>query len=384
MKKKIYYWSPCLNPVGTVISTLNSAVAFSKYNKDYDVTIINACGEWDNYKDIINKNSINLIDLNFKYFKYLPKTGFLKSRFSYIIIFILSFLPLLLLLKKTKPNYIIIHLITSLPLTLLNFFNFKTKFILRLSGYPKLHLFRKYFWKKISKKLSVTTCPTHGLMLSLIKTNIFNNKKIVYLPDAILNLDNININKEFIIEKNFNKKKIIMSVGRLTKQKNFSYLIAEFEKFCQITDDYVLYIIGEGEERKNLELQIKKNNLLNKVFLLGRKNNVYNYMKSSDVFVLSSLWEEVGFVIVEAAFNNLYVISSDCPNGPSEFLNNGQNGLLFSSDTDNALKLSLIKYSKLDKNKNFKDRVSLKKNSINYTKFRHYLKLKNILSSLSN
>ena len=87
-------------------------------------------------------------------------------------------------------------------------------------------------------------------MLSLIKTNIFNNKKIVYLPDAILNLDNININKEFIIEKNFNKKKIILSVGRLTKQKNFSYLIAEFEKFCQITDDYVLYIIGEGEERK--------------------------------------------------------------------------------------------------------------------------------------
>ena len=170
----------------------------------------------------------------------------------------------------------------------------------------------------------------------------------------------------------------------MTKQKNFSYLIAEFEKFCQITDDYVLYIIGEGEERKNLELQIKKNNLLNKVFLLGRKNNVYNYMKSSDVFVLSSLWEEVGFVIVEAAFNNLYVISSDCPNGPSEFLNNGQNGLLFSSDTDNALKLSLIKYSKLDKNKNFKDRVSLKKNSINYSKFRHYLKLKNILSSLSN
>ena len=107
-------------------------------------------------------------------------------------------------------------------------------------------------------------------------------------------------------------------------------------------------------------------------------------MKSSDVFVLSSLWEEVGFVIVEAAFNNLYVISSDCPNGPSEFLNNGQNGLLFSSNIDNALKLSLIKYSKLDKNKNFKDRVSLKKNSINYSKFRHYLKLKNILSSLSN
>ena len=43
-------------------------------------------------------------------------------------------------------------------------------------------------------------------------------------------------------------------------------------------------------------------------------------MKNSDVYVLSSLWEEVGFVIVEAAINNLYLISSDCPNGPKEFL----------------------------------------------------------------
>ena len=135
---------------------------------------------------------------------------------------------------------------------------------------------------------------------------------------------------------------------------------------------------------KNLELQINKNNLMNIVFLLGRKNNVYNYMKSSDVFVLSSLWEEVGFVIVEAAFNNLYVISSDCPNGPREFLNNGKNGLLFSSNIDNALNLSLIKYSKLDKKKNFEYSVSLKKNSINYSKFRHYIKLNHILSSLSN
>ena len=55
MKKKIFYWSPCLNPVGTVISTLNSAIALSKYNKMYDVSLINACGEWDSYTDQIEK-----------------------------------------------------------------------------------------------------------------------------------------------------------------------------------------------------------------------------------------------------------------------------------------------------------------------------------------
>ena len=55
MKKKIIYWSPCLNPVGTIKSTINSAVSLSKYSKDYEVTIINACGEWDKFvKDLEN------------------------------------------------------------------------------------------------------------------------------------------------------------------------------------------------------------------------------------------------------------------------------------------------------------------------------------------
>ena len=93
----------------------------------------------------IKQNEIELIDLNFKYFKILPKRGFLGSRFSYMIIFLLSFFPLIFLLKKEQPNKIILHLITSLPLTLLNLFKFKTDFILRISGYPKLNILRKFF-----------------------------------------------------------------------------------------------------------------------------------------------------------------------------------------------------------------------------------------------
>ena len=49
-------------------------------------------------------------------------------------------------------------------------------------------------------------------------------------------------------------------------------------------------------------------------------------MKKSKIFVLSSLWEEVGFAMVEASINNSYLICSDCPNGPIEFLNSGKNG----------------------------------------------------------
>ena len=82
----------------------------------------------------------------------------------------------------------------------------------------------------------------------------------------------------------------------------------------------------------------------NKIILKSFSNKIFSYMRKSEIFVLSSLWEEVGFVIVESALNNCYVISSDCPNGPTEFLNNGENGILFSSNKDGALFESFKKY----------------------------------------
>ena len=116
MKKTIYYWSPCLNKVGTVKSTLNSAIAVSKFSKNYNVKVINVFGEWESYKEIFSKYNIETIDLNFNYYKFLPKKGFLNSRFSYLIIILLSIIPLISLLKKNKPDILIAHLITSLPL----------------------------------------------------------------------------------------------------------------------------------------------------------------------------------------------------------------------------------------------------------------------------
>lgn len=381
MKKKIYYWSPCLNPVGTIISTINSVNSINKYSQTYEAYIINSCGEWNQYLDLIDENSVKVINLSFNYFKILPKKGFWLSRFSYLIIFLISFIPLMLLLKKNKPHTIINHLITSLPLTLLNFFKFKTKFILRISGFPKMNYIRKFFWKKISHKIKTVTCPTKDLKSQLIAMQIFDDKKIEFLPDAILSTNKIKLQRDNDIENIdiINKKKLILSVGRLTKQKNFSYLIKEFKKFSEHNDNYCLYILGEGEERNNLENIIKKYGLQKKVFLPGFKKNVFLYMKKSEVFILSSLWEEVGFSMVEAAFNNSYLLCSDCPNGPSEFLNYGKNGILFKSDLKDSLYKSLMEFNQFNSKKIYSDKVILKKNTLKYSKFRHFLKIQKIL-----
>lgn len=379
MKKKIYYWSPCLNPVGTVKSTINSAISLSKFDENCDVKVINVCGEWNDYKHDFESNSVELINLNYNFFKFLPKTGYLKSRFSYLIIFFFSFIPLFKLLKRDKPEILIMHLITSLPMFLLYLFSFNTKFILRISGYPKLNYLRSFFWKLVSNKIYKITCPTTELKLDINNKNIFNSEKIFYLPDAIIDINRFKSQtiNQTIHFKNYKNKKIILAAGRLTKQKNFIYLLDEFRKFSKINDNFLLIILGDGEEKKNLNNFIKINHLEKKVFLLGHVKNVFKYMKISEVFVLSSLWEEVGFVIVEAALSNLFVISSDCPNGPSEFLNYGKYGILFKSNIKNSLCNSFENFIN-EKNK-FKKKVNAKKSCLKYTKFRHYKVLKEII-----
>ena len=381
MKKKIFYWSPCLNPVGTVKSTLNSAVSAMQYGSDFfEVTLINACGEWDEYLNYFEENHVKIINLRYKFFKYLPKHGYIQSRFSYIAIYLLCFFPLIKVIKTYKPNFFIAHLITSLPLTVMSLLPLDTKFILRISGMPKLNFIRKSFWKIISTKLHKVTSPSVELMHKLIDLNIFDRKKIFFLPDAIININEFISKKKLEVNnfKEFNKKRIIFAAGRLTKQKNFSYLIDEFSSFIKSNDEFVLLILGDGEERNKLQKQILEKKLQKNIFLIGHVNNVFKYFKKGEAFILSSLWEEVGFVMVEAALSNLFIISSNCPNGPTEFLSEGKYGILFKNGVRGELSNSLTKYDNLKNIK--KHKFEIKKKTKQYTKFRHFLNLKNILN----
>ena len=142
---------------------------------------------------------------------------------------------------------------------------------------------------------------------------------------------------------------------------------------------FILLILGDGEKKNELENLLKKKKIFNKVFFIGFKKNIYDYMRKCDVLVMSSLWEEVGFVIVEAALCDTFVISSDCPNGPREFLDNGKNGILFKSNTENELLNSLKKFSTMEKKEIYQNKVRLKKNAEKYTIFQHYLRLNKIL-----
>ena len=235
MEKKIFYWSPHINKeVATVKAVLNSAYSLTKFSKKFKPYIINVFGEWDDFSEQFKEFNINSIKIfNFKI--NLPINGFIKSRLFYIFLSIATVFPLIRLIKKDKPDYVIIHLIT-IPVLIVSFFlKRKTKFILRISGYPKLNFLRSYFWKLSSKNLYKIFTPTSLTKQILIKNNIFKEEKIFILEDPIIQIRKIaGLKREKITDLPKNLKYII-SIGRLTKQKNFTFLINSFAKIKKKT-----------------------------------------------------------------------------------------------------------------------------------------------------
>ena len=379
MKKSIYYWSPFLSKIATINAVINSAYSMNRYSENYKCSIINVIGEFNAYSKELIEKKINLISLsNIPLYKYLPSNGFFKSRFSFIVIFIFSIVKLKKLLQRDNPDYLIIHLITSLPLLLNFFFNLNTKVILRISGYPKLNFFRKFLWKILLKKVYLITCPTNQTRDFIIKEKLSNVNKIVVLQDPIIIVGKINKLKTYTIKQDFGK--YIFAAGRLTKQKNFGFLIDCFYKISSKYKSLNLVIAGSGEEENYLRSLARKYDIEERIFLIGHQENIYKFFYNCQCFVMTSLWEDPGFVLIEAAFSRANIISSNCFNGPRDFFDNKRFGYVFDlNDKDQFLKLfdTVLNDSEL---KNKKNKKILVKRTRDYSIFRHFQKLNNLLS----
>jgi len=135
---------------------------------------------------------------------------------------------------------------------------------------------------------------------------------------------------------------VILGAGRLTEQKEFSTLIRALSYIRDKGRTCRLIIIGEGEAREDLESLIHNLGLEGAVSLPGFVKNPYDFMRAADVFVLSSRWEGFGNVLVEAMACGTPVVSTDCPNGPAEILEEGKWGRLVPVADDKALAQAII------------------------------------------
>ena len=377
--KNIYYWSPFIGNIATIKAVINSAYSLSKYsNNGFIPTIINSCGEWDRFNSTLNDKKIivkkfkNIFSIN------TSTSGYFKSRITYIKIFLSCFFTLKNTLKKDEPEYLIAHLITSLPIFLYLIFNFKTKLVIRVSGKVKMNILRKILWKLCKKNISLIMCPTQATQNDIIKLNLVEKSKVIYLPDPIIEINEIfkqknNNSKNIKIKKNF-----FVMIGRYTKQKNHLLAIRCFKELIKKNLDINLIIIGNGELKNEYLTEINYLNLENRIQLIDYQKNVSIYLSKSLGMISSSLWEDPGFVMIEAAACNTFIISSDCLNGPREFVGS-DNGILFNNDNIKSLEKSILKFLGMSDYEIKKKKINAKKKSINFTKLRHFKILSNNL-----
>lgn len=123
------------------------------------------------------------------------------------------------------------------------------------------------------------------------------------------------------------KPPVILAAGRLTPLKDFITLIRAFA-VVRKERPARLMILGEGKDRDQLEALVRELGLEEDVALPGFVDNPYQYMKRAAVFVLSSRWEALPTVLIEAMACGCPVVSTDCPSGPAEILENGKWGRL--------------------------------------------------------
>lgn len=134
--------------------------------------------------------------------------------------------------------------------------------------------------------------------------------------------------------------KVIIAVGRLENQKGFDLLIDAYSKTSSKQNNWVLKIYGEGNEKEKLQKQIADSNIQN-IFLMGHSEDIKSEMLHSSIFVMSSRFEGFPMVLGEAMECGLPCISFDCPNGPSDLIQNNYNGLLIKNGCIESLAINL-------------------------------------------
>jgi glycosyltransferase involved in cell wall biosynthesis len=162
-----------------------------------------------------------------------------------------------------------------------------------------------------------------------------SNATYIYNP-IIESAKKIHKQRFFVSPANKSYKVKIVSAGRLSYEKDYETLLRAFAE-VQVNCNCSLTIYGEGQLRDELQNSAAKLGVAHLVDFPGFINNLDEILLEYDIFVLNSLWEGFGNVLVEALAAGCSVVSTDCPTGPREILADGKYGLLSPVGDSNAL-----------------------------------------------
>ena len=319
MKKSVLFFIPKLEMGGAE----NQIIELANYlsNKNYEISVITITKGKHRF-ELLNEN-IKIIELNYSrtLYSFLNIIKIIKSHKNVVIFSILRHLNILILFANifSLLNKKIFIIETSL---LKNHLKYNKKFI---------YYFFYSFLTFISYPFANKIIAPSKLSEKILQKNFLLKKKIVHIYNPIdvkkiLELSSAKIIPKILEQNKHNK--IIVSIGRLTWEKDYMTLVNSFHQVTKKIDNVILIILGEGQNKDYLKDFIDKKNLQNKIFLLGNVDNPYVYLKYSNLYVLSSVSELFPTSLIESLVFNINILSTNCDYGPTEILENGKWGYL--------------------------------------------------------
>ena len=297
-------------------------------------------------------NNIALITFDKRFNKFFDKRIKIinsnfekKKKFSKYFKYFICLIILVRELIKSEKISVISFQANMYCIFLSIFFNFKL--IVRSNSSPSgwTKNFLKNYIFKIFFKFPNFVIVNSSEFKNEMKKKFNVNAKLIYNP---LNLNEIKkkskkkIKLDFFKNKNYKK---IINIARFTDQKDHLTLLKGFLLASQ-NEKLKLLIIGYGPNKSKIFEFIKKNKLERVVKVMSFQENPYKYLKKSDLFILSSKFEGLPNVLLEAMSLKKFIISTNCPTGPREILNNGKYGLLFKIGDHKKLSRLILEYSK--------------------------------------
>lgn len=188
--------------------------------------------------------------------------------------------------------------------------------------------------EQIYSKFDYVVSVSEGCKKMILENVNISPEKVVVIPN-IIDFEDIQKKSLEKIEDNlFDKDFInIVSIGRLSPEKGMINCVLSCKRLIDLGYKVKWFLIGDGAEYDNIKEEIEKNNLDKNVFLLGRKKNPYAYLKHADIYVHPSYVESMSITVLEAmCLDKPLVVTRSI--GPSEFIRDGENGLLVDAGVD--------------------------------------------------
>jgi glycosyltransferase involved in cell wall biosynthesis len=193
-----------------------------------------------------------------------------------------------------------------------------------------------YYYRRVDK----VVCVSNGIRENLRKSILIPRERLLVIHNPVID--------DFIYELSrqggCEYKNFYLCVGRLHYQKGYDLLIKIAREITGHIPDFKVVILGDGPERRNLQMAIEAAGLRDVIILHGNSSNPYKYMMASKAVLMTSRWEGLPTVLVEASALKVPIISFDCRYGPSEITDNGYYGHLIPAQKVSAFAKAVVAF----------------------------------------